>query len=175
MEIYGRRVVIDMPFDAALIEVTAALTEQGFHVLSRCSVRDLLARATQDECRNYTILEIAVPSVVRDALREDLGIGALLPVSVAVFELGDGETAVAVAEPFGGLTTRPEWRRAAPRLAALGEDTCGRLAIALQSIVEDARAFKWVQAAVAAPATAAGQEDFRTQASTSSSAAKSSA
>jgi hypothetical protein len=48
-----------------------------------------------------------------------------------VFELADGETAVVVAEPFGGLAWAAEWRRTAPEMAALADQACEQLGRAL--------------------------------------------
>ena len=149
METYGRRVVVDMRFDAAMAEVTAAPAEEGFSIMSRLNVRDYLSRATRSDSRRYMILAVALPIyVIRDALRDDPGIGPLLPTSIAVFELADGKTAVAVAEPFGGLTSQPEWRRSVPQLARLADETCSRLAVALEDLAEDARTFAWLRGAV---------------------------
>jgi uncharacterized protein (DUF302 family) len=135
MESYGRRIVLDMPIAAALTALTGALARQGFTVLGRVDVRDYIDRTLHSDFRRYELLEVAVPAIVHDALCEDISIGALLPTAVAVFELADGETAVSVAEPFGGLASRPGWRQsAAPRLAAVVDDTCHRLAVALEEL-----------------------------------------
>ena len=69
----------------------------------------------------------------------------------AVFELGDGETAVAVAEPFGGLTSRVEWRQSSAKLAALADETCEHLAAALDELEQDARAFATLGSLVISP------------------------
>jgi uncharacterized protein (DUF302 family) len=151
MEIYGRRVVVDMPIDAAITELTASLHDEGFTILSRVNVRQMLAQTLQADFRQYVLLEVALPHVVREALREDVGVGVILPTTIAVFELADGETAIAVADPFAGLTAEADWRRSAPHLAALADETCDRLAAALEELQQDARAFTAMRAAVTAP------------------------
>ena len=151
MEIYGRRVVVDMPLDSALTELTAALRDEGFTILSRVNLRQMLEQTVQADLRQYVLMEVALPDVVRDALREDIGVGVILPTAIAVFELADGETAIVVADPFAGLTAEPDWRRSSPQLAALADETCDRMAAALEELEQDARSFAAMRAAVSAP------------------------
>ena len=85
MEIYGRRVVVDMPLDSALTELTAALRDEGFTILSRVNLRQMLELTVQADLRQYVLMEVALPDVVRDALREDIGVGVILPTAIAAF------------------------------------------------------------------------------------------
>jgi uncharacterized protein (DUF302 family) len=139
MEPYGRRVVVDLPFELTLTEVLRALQDETIEVIGRCDVRRLLEHTLQQDCRRYVLLDVMSPSVALDALRHDVSVGAVLPATIAVFELADGETAVVVAEPFGGLGSEREWRRTAPYMAALADQACEQLARAVSRFQHAAR------------------------------------
>ena len=145
MDTYGRRLVIDLPLEVAVAELTEALRDEGLTVLGPFDVRAYLDRAVHHDFRRYVLLEAAVPHVVLDALREDLSVGAILPTTIAVFELADGETAVSVAEPFGGLAADWKWRQSSPKLAQFADETCRRLARALGLVEQSARSLKEIQ------------------------------
>lgn len=138
MEDYGRRVVVDLPFDRALIDIIDALRQEGIHVLSRFDVRDYLKRTLHHDFRRYTLLQAATPQLTLDALHEDLAAGAILPITIAVYELADGETAIVVSEPFAPVLADRGWREAAPRLARLADDEGELLARALSRVQRDA-------------------------------------
>jgi hypothetical protein len=87
------------------------------------------------------VLSVAVPAVLLNGLLANLSIGAVLPTGIAVFELADGETAIVVSEPFAPLGSDPKWREAVPHVAAMADQTCDRLARALQDVERAARAY----------------------------------
>ena len=118
MERYGRRVVVDLPFETAVDETIHALRAEGFDLAGRMDVRRFLVHTLHHDFRRYVLLEVVSPEVTLEALRQDLDVGAVLPTTCAIFELADGETAVVVAEPFGGSgrkwnggERRRRWRR----------------------------------------------------------------
>ena len=139
MEFYGRHVVVDLPFELTLAETVSALEDEAIEVIGRCDVRRLLERNLQQDCRRYVLLEVISTAVALDALRHDLSVGAVLPSTVAVFELADGETAVVASEPFGSFGSELEWRRTAPHLAALADRSCEQIGRALDRLKHGAR------------------------------------
>jgi uncharacterized protein (DUF302 family) len=139
MDTYGRRLTVDLPFGTAVEELVAALNANGVAILGRHDLRAFLDRYTQHDFREYALLEVAMPGVVLESLREDLTVGAVLPTTIAVFELADGETAVVVSEPFAALGSDAYWRRTHPHLAALADLTCDRLGRALKELEEAGR------------------------------------
>ena len=131
MEDYGRRLVIDRPFDRALIAVMRVLHEEGWDLTGRFNVREYLRRKLHHDFRRYALLEATSPQLMLDALRQDLDVGAILPVTIAVYELADGETAVVVSEPFAPVLSNQAWRQAVPDLASLADQESDQLARAL--------------------------------------------
>jgi len=131
MDDYGRRVILDVPFDLAVAETSQVLRDEGFDVVSRLDVREYLARALHHECRRYMLFEALVPELTLDALQHDPGTGPLLPVTVGIFELADGETAVVASPPLAPVLSDLGWRAAAPELATIGDRGSDQLAQAL--------------------------------------------
>ena len=112
-------------------------------------MRELLERTLEHDFRRYALLQVAVPHILLEALRDDLCVGAVLPSTIAVFELADGETAVVVSEPFGALGSNAQWRRDHSELAGLADLTCARLARALTEVEQAARRYALLRATVA--------------------------
>lgn len=131
MEDYGRRVIIDSSFDRTLDETIRAFQAEGLDVITRFDVREYLRRSLEHDFRRYVLLQVSAPRLMLEALRDDLGVGAILPVTIAVHELADGETAVVASEPFGEVLGDLAWREAAPALARLADEESEQVARAL--------------------------------------------
>jgi uncharacterized protein (DUF302 family) len=148
MNAYGRRVTVNMPFDVANDELLNALQDRGVARLGHTDVDDFLTRTVHHDFRRYAWFEVAIPDVVLDALRDDLCVGAVLPTTIALFEVADGQTVVVVSEPFAALGSDAGWRREHPRLAALADRTCDRLGRVLMDLERASRTFTaWHSAA----------------------------
>jgi uncharacterized protein (DUF302 family) len=111
MSNYGRRVVIDSGFEAVVGHVSRALREEGFHVIGRIDVRDHFWRDLGRDFRHYFLIQAWSPEWAVEALRHDLDLGTVLPVTIAVYELADGETAVVANEPFAPALETGELQR----------------------------------------------------------------
>ena len=131
MNDYGRRIVVDSDFDRTVDNVVHAFRDEGLDVISRFDVRGYLRHTIQHEFRRYVLLQVSAPRLMLEALRDDLGVGAILPVTIAIHELADGETAVVASEPFGPVLGDAAWRKAAPALADLADEESGQVARAL--------------------------------------------
>ena len=138
MKRYGRRLVVDLPYELALAEAMWALHEEMIEVIGHCDVREFIDRRLHHPLRRYVLLEVASPELTLHALRRDLEVGPVLPTTIALFELADGETAVIAAEPFGGLAADPQWRETDPSLAAIADQAGGQLARALRRLQQAA-------------------------------------
>lgn len=98
---YGMRTHVDLPFNEALVNVTAALKEQGFGVLTEIDVKDTLKKKLDVDFRRYVILGACNPPLAHRALSTELEIGLLLPCNVIVYEdeLGEGST-ISIINPI---------------------------------------------------------------------------
>lgn len=134
MDDYGRRVVLDVPFQLAVAETSQVLREEGLDVVARFDVREYLVRTLHHDCRKYVLLEALAPDVTLEALQHDPGTGPILPITVAIFELADGETAVMASPPLAPVLSDFAWRETAPALATIGDRASEQLAQALDRL-----------------------------------------
>src|SRR5262245_23325830 len=128
---YGRRLVVDADFEKTLLETMRAVQIEGLDILTRFDLREHVQREAHHECRRYVLLQVASADLLLRAIQTDLESGPLLPSTMAIYELADGETVVESTEPFGPVISDPAWRYAAPDLAALADRESAQLARAL--------------------------------------------
>jgi uncharacterized protein (DUF302 family) len=144
---YGRRIVVDLGFEAALGATASAIAQQGLQIIARIDVRDHFWRDAGHDFRQYFLMDAWSSELAIEALRRDLDIGAILPTTFGVYELADGETAVVAREPLLPLTMTADWRRQEPALAALADLETERVARVFAALEH--------RAAVISPAPAA--------------------
>jgi uncharacterized protein (DUF302 family) len=95
---YAFHVTLDAPLAEAIPNVTAALKEEGFGVLTTIDVQQTLRDKIQADIEPYTILGACNPKLANRALAADRNIGLLLPCNVIVYE-EDGQTTVSIIDP----------------------------------------------------------------------------
>jgi uncharacterized protein (DUF302 family) len=100
---YGLRVVIDVPYDAAVERATTALKDEGFGVLTTIDVQATLKEKLDRTFRRYVILGACNPPLADRALRAELEIGLLLPCNVIVYEDGPQRSVVSAMAPMVAL------------------------------------------------------------------------
>lgn len=86
--------------DSAIEKVTAALAEQGFGVLTRIDVHEVLKKKIGAEIPAYVILGACNPRFAHEAIQTDPSLGILLPCNVVV-RATDGGSQVWVTRPEG--------------------------------------------------------------------------
>jgi uncharacterized protein (DUF302 family) len=131
MSDYGRRIVINLDFEGAIRETIHALRDEGFDIASRVNIHDYCKLVLGHDFRRYEIIGALPSRIALKALLEDLDVGTILPATVAIYELADGETAVVAAVPFAPVLEDQAWRESAPKLAALADEESEALARAL--------------------------------------------
>ena len=120
---YGMTTRLRAPFAQTVERVRAALTDQGFGVLTEIDVRATLHDKLGEEMEDYLILGACNPPLAHRALEADRRIGLLLPCNVVVRADGD-QTVVEALNPqvmvgvSGQAALEPVADEATRRLAA---------------------------------------------------------
>jgi uncharacterized protein (DUF302 family) len=130
---YGRRLIVERPFDRTLWLVIEAFVREGFSMKST-DVTRMVRRIAHRDLRRYILLEATHPDLTWKALQLDLDAGVLVPCHIAIYELGDGQTVVTVADPLEAVTSLRSYRETSPELAAVAEAIENRVARALGAI-----------------------------------------
>jgi len=124
----GMRKQASGTFDEVLARLPEALKAEGFGVLTRIDVQQTLREKLGVAFRRYQILGACNPSMAVQALGADLGVGAMLPCSVAIWEGDDGRVTVNAVDPLQTIAA------ASPGLAPIAGQVRERLARALAAL-----------------------------------------
>jgi uncharacterized protein (DUF302 family) len=108
---YAFRARLDVPYEKALEKVEAALSAQGFGILTVVDMKSTLKEKLNAEFRKYSILGVCNPPLAQRALADDLDAGLVLPCTVVVHE-DEGGSVVTIANPLSvvGLLGNPDLR-----------------------------------------------------------------
>ena len=107
---YAFRTRLDLPYERAVENVTIALKNEGFGVLTEIDVQATLKQKLDADFRRYIILGACNPSLAHRALQAEPEIGLLLPCNVVVYETEPNRSAVAAMAPISamGIVGNPE-------------------------------------------------------------------
>ncbi len=128
MAAIGMRKRVQGKFDEVLARVPEALKAEGFGVLTRIDVQQTLKEKIGATFRRYQILGACNPRYAHRALSAELGVGALLPCSVAVWEEDDGAVTVNAVDPMQTIAA------ADPALASIAGEVRAALTRALDAL-----------------------------------------
>ena len=103
---YGFGRDLSLPFADAVTQVTAALAAEGFGILTRIDVHEVLKKRLDLDLPPYVILGACNPHLASQAIAGEPQIGLLLPCNVLVKANPQGGTTVSFADPavMGSLT-----------------------------------------------------------------------
>ncbi len=124
----GIRKTVKGGYDQVLAKVPEVLKAEGFGVLTRIDVKETLKEKIGVDFRRYTILGACNPRFAHQALGVDIGIGAMLPCPVAVWEEDDGRVTVNAVDPLQTIAA------ADPRLKPIADEVRAKLAKALDAL-----------------------------------------
>lgn len=117
--------IVGQPIERAESAVRAALTEQGFGVLTEIDVAATLAAKLGVLGPPLKILGACNPSLAHRALEIDPGVALLLPCNVVLRGRG-AETEISIADPRDLMDD--------PAFADLATEAASRLAAALEAV-----------------------------------------
>ena len=126
---YTYRKSVGLPYEEAVSQVTAALKEEGFGVLTEIDMRATLKEKLNVEFPRYVILGACNPQLAHEALRKEVEIGSLLPCNVVVYDDQAGGSVISAVDPqtMMGVVQNTE-------LEPIGNEAAERLQRALNSL-----------------------------------------
>jgi uncharacterized protein (DUF302 family) len=102
-EAIGFGITIQRDFDLVLTDVTEALKEEGFGVLTEIDVQATLKKKLDVDFNRYQILGACNPRLAHKALTAHRAIGLMLPCNVTVSENDQGAVDVSFVDPISML------------------------------------------------------------------------
>ena len=129
---YGMRTHLNVPYEMAIEQVTAALKVEGFGVLTTIDVKATLKQKLDADFRRYVILGACNPTLAHRALSTELEIGLLLPCNVIVYEAENCiGSVVSIVDPHAMLGTGIN-----SALAPVADEAAARLRRVLAAVAE---------------------------------------
>lgn len=90
-------------FDQTIENLTEALKDEGFGVLSQIDIHSQLHEKLGVDFRKYTILGACSPKHAYEALQKEDKVGTMLPCNVIVQQLEQGIVEVAAVDPVASM------------------------------------------------------------------------
>jgi uncharacterized protein (DUF302 family) len=95
--------VVTIPFDEAITKVADVLKREGFGILTRIDVKEILRKKLDVNFREYCILGACNPPFAYQALQAEDKIGLMLPCNVIVQDHGQGHVEIAAVDPLASM------------------------------------------------------------------------
>lgn len=96
---YTITTTLDASFETVLTELTNALEDEGFGILSDIDVQSTFHEKLDVEVNQYRILGACNPPLAHEGIAAEPNLGALLPCNVAIYESAEGEVVVSAVDP----------------------------------------------------------------------------
>jgi uncharacterized protein (DUF302 family) len=91
-------------FDKIVERTRAALSAQGFGVLTEIDVKATLKKKLGEDVGNYLILGACNPGMAHKAMQIEPKVGAMLPCNVIVRSTGGNAVEVSAIDPVASMT-----------------------------------------------------------------------
>lgn len=120
---------LDLPYDAAVVAVKAALADQGFGVLTEIDIKATLKAKLDVEVAPQVILGACRPPLAHRAMQAEPSVAALLPCNVVVRAIDDTRCVVEAIDPDAMMAVTES-----PVLREVATDAKQRLTAALNAL-----------------------------------------
>lgn len=97
---YGFSKKVDVSFEEAIKNVTEALKEKGFGILTEIDVKETFKNKLDVDFKPYKILGACNPPFAYKSLQQEEQIGLMLPCNIIVYINDNDETIVAAVDPI---------------------------------------------------------------------------
>jgi len=126
----GRTIYLDTDMEGALEQITGALKEEGFGILTEIDVKKTLKAKLDVDFRPYRILGACNPALAHRALSASSEVGLLLPCNVTVTEVNPNKIEISIIDPIAlvNFTDNPDLQSVADEAKA----KLGRVADSLE-------------------------------------------
>lgn len=104
MNFYFSKKVTNQNFEEAIENVTGALKEEGFGILTEIDVKETFKKKLDVDFKKYIILGACNPHFAYKALTHEDKMGVFLPCNVVIEEHDNGEVEVSVVDPAASLS-----------------------------------------------------------------------
>jgi uncharacterized protein (DUF302 family) len=94
---------LNTSFDEAVEKVTAALSAEGFGVISEVDLHEKIKYKLGVDFKKYRILGACNPAYSYRALQAEDKVGVMLPCNVLVIEQGENEIEIAAVNPTDAM------------------------------------------------------------------------
>ena len=94
---------LDADLATAEEQARAALSDEGFGVLTEIDVQATLKKKLDVDVPGYKILGACNPPLAHKAMQTEPRIGVMLPCNVILRDLGDGRTEVSAIDPVASM------------------------------------------------------------------------
>ncbi len=128
---YSFSVNVNKSFDDAIEQVTAALKDEGFGVLTDIDFAGTIKKKLDIDRPAYRILGACNPPLANQAVNADVNAGVLLPCNVVVRDNEDGSCAVVFMDPMAVINLSDN--EAVAKVAHEANDRLQRVKAALEA------------------------------------------